>query len=68
MLGRILAVADSYSAMVTDRRYRTALSEAEALHELRLGAGTQFDPRVVDAFLRSRRPRSVESVREVASG
>jgi len=54
LLGRILAVADAYSAMITDRPYRKALNDADAIMELRLGAGTQFDPRVVDAFLVSR--------------
>ena len=50
--GRILAVADAYEAMTADRPYRRALAEAEARAELRRGAGTQFDHRVVDAFLR----------------
>ncbi|HEY7728675.1 MAG TPA: HD domain-containing phosphohydrolase [Candidatus Eisenbacteria bacterium] len=47
---RILAVADAFDAMTTDRPYRRALSEEEALAELRRAAGTQFDPRVVAAF------------------
>jgi HD-GYP domain-containing protein (c-di-GMP phosphodiesterase class II) len=37
--------------MITDRPYRAALSPAEAAEELRRGAGTQFDPEVVDALL-----------------
>ncbi len=37
--------------MITDRPYRAALSPAEAVDELRRGAGTQFDPEVVDALL-----------------
>jgi hypothetical protein len=49
---RILAVADSYDAMTTDRPYRRALSKAEAIEELRRNAGTQFDPTVVDIFIR----------------
>lgn len=49
---RILAVADSYDAMTTDRPYRKALSEKEALDELIKCSGTQFDPLVVEAFLR----------------
>jgi len=48
---RIIAVADSYDAMTSDRPYRKALPHEVALIELRRGAGTQFDPRVVDAFL-----------------
>ena len=38
--------------MTADRPYRRALAEAEARAELRRGAGTQFDERVVEAFLR----------------
>ena len=49
---RILSVADSYDAMITDRPYRKALSPQEAIDELSRGKGTQFDPQVVDAFLR----------------
>ncbi|MCJ7491918.1 MAG: diguanylate cyclase, partial [Dehalococcoidia bacterium] len=51
LLGRILAVIDAYSAMTLDRPYRNALSEDIAKEELRKGAGTQFDPDVVQAFL-----------------
>jgi HD-GYP domain-containing protein (c-di-GMP phosphodiesterase class II) len=49
---RIILVCDAYHAMVTDRPYRERLPEAEARRRLREGAGTQFDPRVVDVFLR----------------
>ena len=49
--GRILAVADAYEAMTADRPYRRALTTTEARAELRRGAGTQFDPRVVAALL-----------------
>ena len=52
LLGRILAVADAYSAMTTDRPYRKALTRGEALDELRAGSGTQFDPEIVQAFIR----------------
>ncbi len=52
LLARILAVADSYDAMTTDRIYRKALSEEKARSELRDGAGTQFDPVIVEAMLR----------------
>jgi HD-GYP domain-containing protein (c-di-GMP phosphodiesterase class II) len=47
---RIVAVADAFDAMTSDRPYRAAVSHAEALAELRRCAGTQFDPAVVDAF------------------
>ncbi|MFU8794701.1 MAG: HD-GYP domain-containing protein [Dethiobacteria bacterium] len=49
---RILAVADAFDAMTSDRPYRKALSPELALKELEEGAGTQFDPKVVEAFTR----------------
>jgi response regulator RpfG family c-di-GMP phosphodiesterase len=52
--GRILAVADAFDAMITDRPYRAARSESEAVEELIRCAGSQFDPSVVGAFLRAR--------------
>jgi response regulator RpfG family c-di-GMP phosphodiesterase len=48
---RLFGVADAYDAMTSDRPYRRALPHATAVAELRKGAGTQFDPDVVDAFL-----------------
>jgi len=48
---RILAVADAYDAMTSDRPYRKALSKDEALRRLVAGIGTQFDGDVVRAFL-----------------
>jgi HD-GYP domain-containing protein (c-di-GMP phosphodiesterase class II) len=56
---RIVCACDAYSAMTTDRSYRAALSEAEALAELRRCAGTQFDPRVVAAIDRLVSARAV---------
>jgi diguanylate cyclase (GGDEF)-like protein len=47
---RIIFVCDSFQAMTTDRPYRQAMNEDDALAELRRCAGTQFDPAVVDAF------------------
>ncbi len=52
LLSRILAVVDAYDAMTQDRQYRKALSIKEAQEELRRNAGTQFDPRIVDIFLK----------------
>ena len=48
---RIFAVADSFDAMISDRPYRRARPMAVALEEIGDGAGTQFDPDVVDAFI-----------------
>jgi two-component system cell cycle response regulator len=50
---RIISVCDSYQAMTSDRPYRKAMSVEVALAELRAGAGHQFDPEVVAAFLRA---------------
>jgi HD-GYP domain-containing protein (c-di-GMP phosphodiesterase class II) len=52
LLGRLLAIPDCYSAMTTDRPYRSALSREAALAEIERGAGTQFDPILAAAFLR----------------
>ena len=55
--GRIVAVADSFDAMTTDRPYRRGMSLAEACAELERCAGTQFDPEVVKLFLEEVRKR-----------
>jgi putative nucleotidyltransferase with HDIG domain len=49
---RIVAVVDAYNAMTTDRPYRKALSQEQALDELRRHAGTQFDPGIVATFIK----------------
>jgi putative nucleotidyltransferase with HDIG domain len=50
MISRVLAVADAYDAMTSDRPYRAALPSREARRRLRDGAGVQFDADVVAAF------------------
>jgi diguanylate cyclase (GGDEF)-like protein len=50
---RIIAVADAFSAMTTERPYRRAMSPEAAIEELKKNAGGQFDPTVVKAFLRA---------------
>lgn len=47
----IIAVADSWDAMISDRPFRTGLSEEAALEQIASGAGAQFDPRVVEVFV-----------------
>ncbi|MFH0769276.1 MAG: HD domain-containing phosphohydrolase [Chloroflexota bacterium] len=59
---RILAVADAYEAMTSERPYRKAMSEEAACFELECCKETQFDPEVVSAFFRS------HSVRYLSSG
>lgn len=51
MAARIVAAVDAYCAMVTRRSYKEAYTDAHARAELIAGAGTQFDPRVVEALL-----------------
>jgi putative nucleotidyltransferase with HDIG domain len=48
---RVLAVADAFDAMTSDRPYRRALSREQALAEVERCAGTQFDPRIAQVFL-----------------
>jgi HD-GYP domain-containing protein (c-di-GMP phosphodiesterase class II) len=60
LIARIVACCDAFNAMTSDRSYRAALPEAEAVEEVRRGRGTQFDPLVVDALIETvaARPRS----------
>ena len=50
-IARLMAVADSYSAMTTDRPYRKGMDREKALGILHKGAGVQWDPQCVEAFL-----------------
>ena len=49
---RIIAVVDSYSAMIDERAYKAAMTEEEALEELRVNSGTLYDPFVLEAFFK----------------
>ena len=51
-IARIIAVADTFDAMTTDRPYRKAMSSEAAVEELRKNSGIQFDKDVVEAFIR----------------
>jgi putative two-component system response regulator len=50
---RVIAVVDSYDAMTSDRPYRAGMPQAKAVSILRAGRGQQWDPTLVDAFLRA---------------
>jgi HD-GYP domain-containing protein (c-di-GMP phosphodiesterase class II) len=52
LAARIVFCCDAYSAMTTNRPYRKAMSRADAIQELRDNAGSQFEPRIVDALIR----------------
>jgi HD-GYP domain-containing protein (c-di-GMP phosphodiesterase class II) len=49
---RILAVADAFDAMTFEQKHRRAMTFEAALEELKRGAGTQFDPEIVEAFIK----------------
>ena len=51
IIARIISVADSYEAITAERPYKKAMSAEWAKEELIKGVGTQFDPKVVEAFL-----------------
>ncbi len=53
---RILAIADAYDAMTSDRPYRKAMSHLDAIAEMRRNAGTQFDPALVEKFIELQGP------------
>ena len=55
--GRIVAVADVFDALTSDRPYRRRLSLEDAIAMIRAGRGTQFDPEIVDSFVHSRTVR-----------
>jgi putative two-component system response regulator len=53
LISRILAIADSFDAMTSDRPYRAALPALKAFEEVKRCSGTQFDPILVEAFLKT---------------
>lgn len=78
LAGRIVAVADVFDALTTDRVYRPAMSVGDALQILHDGRARQFDPRVLDAFdaaldeilaarMRHQEPAPVALIRSVQS-
>ncbi len=52
LIGRIIAVADAFDAMTSERPYRKALTKQAAIEELKRASGSQFDPAIVKIFLK----------------
>lgn len=53
LMARIVSVADAFDAMTSDRSYRPRFTLIKALQELKKGKGSQFDPKIVDAFIKA---------------
>ncbi len=56
---RIVAIVDSFIAMISERSYRDSMTVEQALKEIQTNSGTQFDPRVVDCFLKVARNKEI---------
>ncbi|MGI4791619.1 MAG: PAS domain S-box protein [Janthinobacterium lividum] len=54
LIARLMAVADAFSAMTTDRPYRNGMTDAKAMSILQEGSGTHWDPTCIQAFLHAR--------------
>ncbi|MBE3585480.1 MAG: HD-GYP domain-containing protein [Thermoanaerobacter sp.] len=67
LFARIVSVADAFDAMTVDRPYRRALSIPAVLRELRCNEGSQFDPEVVQRFVRAVEEGALEESRSGAS-
>lgn len=65
LASRILTVTDAFDAMTSDRPYRKAMSVEDALAELRAHSGTQFDPQIVEIFVRLIENNGAHPLREV---
>ncbi len=59
LIAKIVSVSDTYDAMTTNRPYRKALTKEAAVRELKRCSGTQFDRKVVEAFMKAYRNREI---------
>ena len=62
LLARIIAVADAYDAMTTNRPYQKALGRQEAISEIERCSGIQFDPEVVQAFIQAYNNGEIDTI------
>ncbi|MBF0489772.1 MAG: HD domain-containing protein [Candidatus Omnitrophica bacterium] len=65
---RIIAVVDAFEAMMQIRPYRKALTVDEAIVELKAKSGTQFDPKIVDVFLKLSRQKNFRNILSLLKG
>ncbi|MCL4514364.1 MAG: diguanylate cyclase, partial [Firmicutes bacterium] len=65
---RIIAIADAYHAMISNRPYRPAFSASQALAELRANAEGQFDPEIVNIFARVVESGEIRDLEDLAPG
>ena len=63
LLGRLVAVADAFSAMTTSRPYRQGMEWETAYEEIRKNIGTQFDPQMAQAFLDAAQKRQTAQIK-----
>lgn len=68
LFGRIIAVADVYDALISDRAYRKGLPPSEAMEFIMGGAGIQFDPRIVQIFVKKVAPYPLGTCVELSNG
>ncbi|RMF59149.1 MAG: response regulator [Calditrichaeota bacterium] len=59
---RVLAIIDSYEALISDRIYRKGVGKQAALMEIKANAGTQFDPELVDVFIKIMQDQNGQSM------
>lgn len=65
LFARIVAIADAYHAMTSNRPYRKALPASKAVLELTRNRGTQFDAALVDAFIRGLLKRHIIAMEDI---
>ncbi len=65
LAGRIIAVADSFDAMISDRPYRKKVSVKEAVQELKKCAGTQFDSEIVETFIKIVEGKEIDFLKDL---